>query len=96
MYQPTASDTHQPWLLCSGPRPLAVSWEPVTADTTYEAIDLEDCQPHLKAQDEEPHIYEEISKGGLDGGELSAQEGNPSVSAEIETSVMWLQRSLYL
>ena len=59
----------------------------MTADTTYEAIDLEDCQPHLKAQDEEPHIYEEISKGGLDGGKLSAQEGNPSVSAEIETIV---------
>ena len=83
--------------------PLQSAEQPVTADTTYEAIDLEDCQPHLKAQDEEPHIYEEILKGGLDGtghppdgGELSSQEGNPSVSAEIETSVMWLQRSLYL
>ena len=83
--------------------PLQSAEQPVTADTTYEAIDLEDCQPHLKAQDEETHIYEEISKGGLDGtghppdgGELSSQEGNPSTTAEIETSVMWLQRLLYL
>ena len=74
--------------------PLQSAEQPVTADTRYEAMDFEDCQPHLKAQDEEPHLYEEISKGGHDGtghppdGGLSAQEGNPSVSAEIETSVM--------
>ena len=75
--------------------PLQSAEHSVTANTTYEAINLEDCQPHLKAQDEEPHIYEEISRGGFDGtghppdgGELSAQEGNPSTTAEIEASVM--------
>ena len=47
--------------------PLQSAEHSVTANTTYEAINLEDCQPHLKAQDEEPHIYEEISRGGLDG-----------------------------
>ena len=71
--------------------PLQSAEQPVTADTTYEAIDLEDCQPHLKAQDD-------LDGTGHppDGGELSSQEGNPSTTAEIETSVMWLQRSLYL
>ena len=67
------------------PAPLQSAEQPVTADTTYEAIDLEDCQPHLKAQDEEPHIYEEIPKHRLGGTEYPPARGrslHPPSTAE--------------
>ena len=67
------------------PAPLQSPEQPVTADTTYEAIDLEDCQPHLKAQDEEPHIHEEVPKHRLGGTEYPPARGlslHPPSTAE--------------
>ena len=105
IFPPINSLWHTPTLptLYYGRHPLAVSWAFCDSQHYIWSDQPKDCQPHLKAQDEEPHIYEEISRGGFDGtghppdgGELSAQEGNPSTTAEIEASVMWLQgRSSY-
>ena len=67
MQQPMMTYTNPAYsTLNHGSLQLESAEQPVMADPTYAVIDIEDCRPR-EAQDEAPHIYNEVSKDDLGG-----------------------------